>query len=119
VPSHCTASGKALLAWREQWRDAVLDEPLESFTDRTLTGPESLRRQLGHTRARGYAIEDREYDPETRGIAAPVLSSTGEAIAAIAVIATTTRLPTETIATVAEAVIRAATALSSAPSRNQ
>jgi DNA-binding IclR family transcriptional regulator len=119
IPAHSTASGKALLAWRNSWSNAVLEQPLESFTGRTLTGPEALRRQLGHTRARGYAIEDREYAQDTRGIAAPVLSSTGEAIAAVAVVATTTRLPTETIATVAEAVIRAATALSSAPSRSQ
>jgi DNA-binding IclR family transcriptional regulator len=117
VPCHCTASGKALLAWREQWRDAVLAQPLESLTKRTLTGPEALRRHLGHTVARGYAIEDREHDPHTRAIAAPVTSSTGETVAAIAVVAPIARLPTETIPSIAEAVIRAATGLSAALSR--
>ena len=29
VPCHCTAAGKALLAWREGWREAVLAEPLD------------------------------------------------------------------------------------------
>ena len=69
------------------WREAVLAEPLESFTDRTTTGPESLRRELGRTVARGYAVEDREYEPDTRGLAAPVFGETGEAVAALAVVA--------------------------------
>ena len=119
VPCYCTASGKALLAWREQWRDAALTQPLESFTERTLTGPEALRRHLAHTVARGYAIEDREYDPDIRGIAAPVTSSTGETVAAVAVVAPIARLPTESIRTIGEAVVRAATSLSAALSREQ
>ena len=93
VPCHCTAAGKALLAWRESWRDAVLAQPLESFTERTTTGPESLRRELARTVARGYAVEDREYEPDTRGLAAPVFSGTGEAVAAIAVVAPIGELP--------------------------
>jgi hypothetical protein len=40
VPCHCTATGKALLAWRDRWCKAVLAQPLRSFTDRTLTGPD-------------------------------------------------------------------------------
>ena len=63
VPCHCTAAGKALLAWRESWRDAVLEQPLASFTERTNVGPESLRRELARTVARGYSVEDREYEP--------------------------------------------------------
>ena len=51
------------------WRRA-----LESFTDRTTVGPESLRRELARTVARGYSVEDREYEPDTRGLAAPVFS---------------------------------------------
>ena len=87
MPCHCTAAGKALLAWREGWREAVLEQPLESFTDRTNTGPESLRRELARTVARGYSIEDREYEGDTRGLAAPVFDETGEAMAALAVVA--------------------------------
>jgi DNA-binding IclR family transcriptional regulator len=115
VPCHCTASGKALLAWRERWRDAVLAQPLDSFTERTLTGPEALRRHLAHTVARGYAIEDREHDPDTRGIAAPVLSNTGEAVAALAVAAPAARLPAEEYRSVGESVARVASALDGSP----
>ena len=112
VPCHCTAAGKALLAWRESWRDAVLSQTLESFTDRTTTGPESLRRELARTVARGYAVEDREHEPDTRGLAAPVLSGTGEAVAAIAVVAPTADLPAERYSEIGAAVVRAAAGLS-------
>jgi IclR family acetate operon transcriptional repressor len=112
VPCHCTAAGKALLAWRESWREAVLEQPLRSFTDRTTTGPESLRRELGRTVARGYAIEDREYEPDTRGLGAPVFAATGEAVAALAVVAPTDRLPADRYGQIGEVVTGAAGALS-------
>lgn len=112
VPCHCTAAGKALLAWRESWREAVLAESLESFTDRTTTGPESLRRELGRIVARGYAVEDREYEPDTRGLAAPVFADAGEAVAALAVVARTADLPADRYGEVGDAVMRAAAALS-------
>jgi IclR family acetate operon transcriptional repressor len=113
VPCHCTAAGKALLAWRDSWREAVLERPLQSFTDRTTTGPESLRRELGRTVARGYSIEDREYEPDTRGLGAPVFSATGEAVAALSVVAPTDRLPADRYGQIGEVVTGAAAALSS------
>jgi IclR family KDG regulon transcriptional repressor len=112
VPCHCTAAGKALLAWRDRWRDAVLTQRLESFTDRTTTGPESLRRELGRTVARGYSIEDREFEPDTRGVGAPVLAETGETVAALAVVAPLERLPAERYREIGDAVVGAAAALS-------
>jgi IclR family transcriptional regulator, KDG regulon repressor len=112
VPCHCSAAGKALLAWRERWREAVLEQPLQSFTERTTTGPESLRRELARTVARGYSIEDREYEPNTRGLGAPVFAATGEAVAALAVVAPKDRLPADHYGEIGEAVTGAAGALS-------
>lgn len=112
VPCHCTAAGKALLAWREQWRDAVLEQPLASFTERTNVGPESLRRELARTVARGYSVEDREYDGVTRGLAAPVFAENGEAVAALAVVAPVERLGADRYSEVGAAVMGAAAALS-------
>lgn len=112
VPCHCTAAGKALLAWRESWRDAVLTQTLRAFTDRTTTGPESLRRELGRTVARGYAVEDREHEPDTRGLAAPVFSAGGEAVAAIAVVAPTADMPADRYGELGAAVVAAAAGLS-------
>jgi IclR family acetate operon transcriptional repressor len=112
VPCHCTAAGKALLAWRRPWREAVLTQRLESFTERTSVGPESLNRELDRTVVRGYAVEDREFDPDTRGLAAPVFSDDGEAVAALAVVAPVARLPAERYGDLGAAVMRAAGNLS-------
>ncbi len=112
VPCHCTAAGKALLAWRQEWREAVLEQTLASFTERTTVGPESLRRELARTVARGYSVEDREYEPDTRGLAAPVFSNTGEAVAALAVVAPVERLQADRYSEVGAAVMSAAAALS-------
>ena len=114
VPCHCTAAGKALLAWRDEWREAVLEQPLESFTERTTTGPESLRRELARTVARGYAVEDREYEPATRGLAAPVFCDTGEAVAALAVVGPADRLSADRYGELGQAVAEAAARLSEA-----
>jgi IclR family transcriptional regulator, KDG regulon repressor len=112
VPCHCTAAGKALLAWREGWREAVLEQPLASFTERTNVGPESLRRELARTVARGYAVEDREYEGGTRGLAAPVFDECGEAVAALAVVAPVERLQADRYSEIGAAIMAAASSLS-------
>jgi DNA-binding IclR family transcriptional regulator len=110
VPCHCTAAGKALLAWREGWREAVLEQPLASFTERTNVGPESVRRELALTVARGYSLEDREYEMATRGLAAPVFAETGETVAALAVVGRVEELPADRHAEIGAAVMTAAAA---------
>jgi DNA-binding IclR family transcriptional regulator len=82
VPAHCTASGKALLGWRQRWRDSVLRHPLERHTARTLVDPAALARDADATRARGYATEDGEFEDGVRAVAAPVFVG-GEAVAAL------------------------------------
>lgn len=84
VPAHCTAIGKALLGWREPWRDSVLSGPLERHTERTVIDPGALRREVEASRARGYATEDGEFEPRLRAVAAPVFLH-GEAVAALGV----------------------------------
>jgi len=84
VPAHCTAGGKVLLAWRDRWRDSVLSAPLERFTDRTVTEPAALRRELEGVREQGHALEDGEYQREVRAVAAPVVVA-GAAVGALSV----------------------------------
>lgn len=62
--------------------------------------------------SRGYAIEDREYQSDARGLGAPVLTGDGQAVAAIAVVGPTPRLPTERYGEISRAVVRTARALS-------
>jgi DNA-binding IclR family transcriptional regulator len=84
VPAHCTATGKALLAWRQRWRDSVLACPLERHTERTIVDPADLARDADATRARGYAMDDGEYENGVPAVAAPVFVN-GDAIAALGV----------------------------------
>lgn len=85
IPCHATAAGKALLAFRPSWRRHVLAQPLEPFTALTLTSRAALEAETRSVRARGYAVEDGEYRSNQAGLAAPVFSNTGEAVAAFGV----------------------------------
>lgn len=88
VPAHCTAGGKALLAWRQPWRDSVLSAPLRSFTRRTVTDARSLRAEAEVIRQQGFATEHGEFRPHRRAAAAPVFLPDGEPMATLS--ATTT-----------------------------
>jgi IclR family acetate operon transcriptional repressor len=72
APAHASAPGKALLAHRQAWRDSLLARPLHRHTDRTLTDPRDLNAELDRVRARGYATDTGEHDPQLHAIAAPV-----------------------------------------------
>jgi DNA-binding IclR family transcriptional regulator len=102
VPCHATAAGKALLAYRDRWRESVLSTPVERHTDRTLIDPADLRRETIRIRQHGYAVEDREYQAEVRAVAAPVFSHEGEAIAALGLSAPASRLPSRRLTVVGE-----------------
>jgi len=73
-PLHCTATGKAILAnLPVAARDALLAAiRYERFTPTTIAGPEALTAQLAAIRTQGFAIDDREYHPGVRCLAAPV-----------------------------------------------
>jgi DNA-binding IclR family transcriptional regulator len=85
VPAHCTAGGKALLAFRDRWRESLLAAPLEAFTNQTVTDAGVLRRELETVREVGHAIEDGEYQPRLRAVAAPVFGADGEVVGALSV----------------------------------
>jgi DNA-binding IclR family transcriptional regulator len=74
LPAHATAAGKVLLAFRQPWRDSVLANALPRYTDATVTCRLDIERNATHTRARGYAIDDGEYQYGVLGIAAPVFA---------------------------------------------
>jgi DNA-binding IclR family transcriptional regulator len=85
VPAHCTAGGKALLAFRDRWRESLLASPLEGFTKRTVTDAGALRRELEAVRQAGHATEDGEYQPRMRAVAAPVFRAGGDIVGALSV----------------------------------
>ena len=87
VPAHASASGKAMLAFSPA---GVVDNlcgqaPLPALTAQTLTDPEELRRELARVRARGYAVDNEEYEDGVVCVAAPILGAGGAVQAAVSV----------------------------------
>lgn len=86
VPAHCTATGKALLAWQKpDLLDKLLDRPLERFTDTTPATKEAVLEELERTRERGYAVNFGGWQSDMCGTGAPILDGSGIAIASIGI----------------------------------
>jgi DNA-binding IclR family transcriptional regulator len=76
---HATAVGKIVLAFGEA-RPAPGD--LARFTDRTVTDPDALAREIVAVRERGWAEAAGEREPDLNALAAPAFDRTG-ALAAV------------------------------------
>jgi IclR family transcriptional regulator, pca regulon regulatory protein len=85
LPSYCSATGKALLAFLPQPDlDQLLDRiDLVQRGPRTLTSKSALLAELGKVRRTGIAVNDEELDIALRSIAAPIRSRSGEVVAAV------------------------------------
>ena len=85
IPSYCSATGKALLAFLAQ---PVLDELLDRIElvprgPHTATSRAALTAELSQVRRTGIARNDEELDSGLRSIAVPIRSRSGPVVAAI------------------------------------
>lgn len=113
LPTHCTASGKLLLAHLPSSElDAILRRPLEAYTDNTITSPDEIRRQLGIIRNQGYAVDYEEYELGICAVAAPICNRNGTVIATIGSPSPTSRMTPERISEMALAFKEAAREIS-------
>ncbi|MGK5531024.1 IclR family transcriptional regulator [Streptomyces sp. URMC 129] len=109
LPVNAGAAALALLAWApDEELDRILAQPLERFTESTITDPAELRKRLATIRDQGYALTRGEIDPDVLGIAAPVRASGGGVVAALSVAALAHRVPDEEIPPTTEAIREAA-----------
>ena len=85
LPSYCSATGKALLAYLPQPDlDRLLDRmELVQRGPRTLTDKKSLIRELEKVRCTNIATNDEELESALRSIAAPIRSRSGQVVAAV------------------------------------
>src|SRR5205085_9563540 len=76
APAHCTAVGKALLAFQPA---EILEQIVfyGGLTPKTITAASHLRQDLATVRTRGYAIDDEELEIGLRCIAAPIRDHSG------------------------------------------
>lgn len=86
LPLHCTAAGKPLLAHLPSSTvERYLTRPLASYTARTVTSPELLRRELERIRAQGFAVGQEEYEADLSAVGSAVRDHRGDVVASITV----------------------------------
>lgn len=114
IDVHCTAQGKIHLAYlAEPELDALLkDRTLARFTPRTIWSIRTLKTHLERVRSAGFAFNDEEHIIGIRGVAAPIFSHVGCAIAAIGVTGSIKEIPREHIPYIAKRVIASASEIS-------
>ncbi len=85
LPFHCTANGKCLVAFLpESAREDILaSSPFARFTDNTITSISSMREELKTIRANGFARDNEELEAGLMCLAAPLIDSSGFAVASI------------------------------------
>lgn len=86
-PAHSTALGKIMLsALNDEQLERYLSRAvLKSFTARSITDKQHLRRHVEEARRVGVAFDDGEFDAEVRCVAVPVRDFTGRILGAIGI----------------------------------
>ena len=111
-PSYCVATGKALLAHNPDVAKRVLAQPLRAYTPGTLTQPAALLKDLALTRERGYSINHGEFRTDVVGVAAPIYSHEGRAVAAVGISGPAYRLGPAVVRRIGPAVVATAREIS-------
>ncbi|MEI6404763.1 MAG: IclR family transcriptional regulator [Actinomycetes bacterium] len=113
VPTYCTATGKALVAWLEPAaRKRTYPEKWVKFTANTITDAKTFENELEQVRQQGFAAASEEIEIGLIAIAAPICDSHGDVIATVAVSGPAFRITPDRIDTIAEQVMQAAHQLS-------
>jgi len=84
-PAYATATGKALLAWRDEREIAEVGRTAQRWTEATNVGAEAVLRAAAETRRLGYAVNRGEWRASVWGIGAPVFDRHGKVISAVGI----------------------------------
>lgn len=100
APIVASGMGKAILAtYLDADVAALVDHKgLRKLTPNSITHPERLLEELRTIRAQGYAVDDEEFVPGLRCVAAAVYDPRGEALCAISISGLSGRMSSERIA---------------------
>lgn len=84
-PIHCSASGKALMAFHSDklLMSTLKDYDFKRYTERTIVTLDSYKAELAFVREHGFGRNDREEYEHFLGISAPIFNYMGEAVAAL------------------------------------
>jgi IclR family KDG regulon transcriptional repressor len=92
--------------------ERIIGAKVERRTPRTMTDLVVLKKELASIRARGYAIDDEEYELGVRSVAASISDDSGNSVAAVGVTGPTQRLTKSRLPGIARHVTDAAKAIS-------
>ena len=94
IPAHCTATGKAMLAFLSEKEIDLLytSKNLSTCTENTISDIDTLKIELAEIRKQGYAIEENEYEIGMKCVAAPVFDENEEVVGAIGIAGLTFRV---------------------------
>jgi IclR family transcriptional regulator, KDG regulon repressor len=114
LPTHCTALGKVMLAGLPDvnLRQIIKGHGLVQLTPNTLTSLERLKSELEAIRRHGYSVDNEELELGLRCVAAPVVDSNGDVVAAVSISGPTTRITTSNVAKLAPLVVACCDAIS-------
>lgn len=87
VPMHCTANGKAILAYlpENEITSLIKQTKLPVFTKNTISDPAGLMRELELTRSRGYGLDNEEHEPGTFCVGAPIFDGNVRVVGACSI----------------------------------
>jgi len=113
-PAHCTAVGKALLAYlpEKELNDLIKRRGLRAYTRNTITTLAQLRGELQRVRERGYAVDNEEIEEGLKCVGAPVRDYSGKVVASMSIAGPAFRLTENQIPLLAESVMGVANDLS-------
>ena len=114
APVHCTAVGKALIAfWPEHALAKFISQlKLVRRTRHTLVTSAVLKTDLARVRAQGYAVDDEEFEEGLRCISAPLRNYTGRVVASIGIAGPVFRLKNDRVPLLARSIVAVAGDLS-------
>lgn len=114
LPMYCTAVGKAILAYMDpRQASQILDQSrLVPRTEHTIVGKDDLMEVLKNIRRQGYALDMEELDYGLVCIAAPVVNSFRQPVAAVSCSGSIRHINTGTIPAYSEKVMRCALKIS-------
>jgi DNA-binding IclR family transcriptional regulator len=109
-PAHCTSGGKALLAELSD-QEVVRrypDEELGGVTPYSITSRSELLEELARVREQGYAISNRENEPDIAAIASVIRTREGVSVGALSISCPLSRYSDELVPEMALLLQRAA-----------
>lgn len=100
APVFCSGMGKAIVAtWSNDQIDALLDRyGLSAATRNSLTRREDVHAEIARIRQQGYAMDNEEFVPGLRCVAAVIHGPSGDAVAAVSVSGLSIRMTEDKVA---------------------